>query len=196
MPTPPGFASCSARFVLAAFNRPAFITWGVDNTDTDPASLSVQMLNCLTTTGGLMSQMDSSVTLAEVISRIGTDGGEDLIGSATGSTLGGLTGGAPPPNVAILAHKRTARGGRRGRGRWYLPWYCSANDLGEDGVLLAAKLTAKQTALNATRAAMAAGGNPMVVLHRPGHTSPGPPDVVTNIVVANVVGTQRRRLGR
>jgi len=196
MPTPPGFGDCSLRFTLAGFLRPAYITFGIDASGTNPNLVAGEVYTAATAASSLMSQMDSTVTLVESIVRLGTDGGEDLVGNATGSTVGGLTGGAPPPNVAVLAHKRTARGGRRGRGRWYLPWYMSANDVGEDGVIIEAKRALKQSALNAFTNNLSTGGNPLVVLHNPGISSPGAPDVVTSIVVSNVVGTQRRRLGR
>jgi hypothetical protein len=196
MPTPPGFADCSLKFVLDGFIRPAFITFGVDPSATNPDTVATSVYNAATGAGSIATQLDSTVMITDAIARLGTDGGEDLVGQHTGTTRGGRTGGAPPPNVAVLVHKRTARGGRRGRGRLYLPWWCSDNDTNEDGTLLTSFTTPMLAALNVWLAAMVSASIPMVLLHGPGRTIEGPPDVVTSLSVSNVVGTQRRRLGR
>lgn len=196
MATPPGFADISLKFVLDSFIRPSFVTFGVNPTATDPDLVAGQVLAAAFASGGLNSQLDSNVRITECIARLGTDGAEDLIGLATQTTVGGRSGGSVPPNVAILVHKRTARGGRRGRGRMYLPWYCSDNDTNEDGTLLGAAVTAMQNATIKFVSDLDASGNPMVLLHSPGRTTAGPPDPITGIVVSNVVATQRRRLGR
>jgi hypothetical protein len=196
MPTPAGYADISLKFVLDSFIRPSYVTFGVNPTDTDPDLVAGEVLATCFLAGSLNSQLDSNVRITECVARLGTDGAEDLIGLATSTAVGGRTGGSVPPNVAVLVHKRTARGGRRGRGRFYLPWYCSDNDTNEDGTLLAAAVTAMQNAVIKWNSDLVASGNPMVILHSPGRTTAGPPDPVTGIVVSNVVATQRRRLGR
>jgi hypothetical protein len=196
MPTPPGFADVSMRLNLSGFARSAYITYGVDPTSTDPDAIATQCVLAWIGAGSMNSRLDSTVTMAEVIVRLGTDGGEDLLGSAVNASVGGLTGGAPPPNVAVLMHKRTARGGRRGRGRLFLPWFCSDNDTNEDGTLLPALVTAVQTAGAIWLADLATRNVPMHILHSPGQTAEGPPNEVTSLVVSNLVATQRRRLGR
>jgi hypothetical protein len=196
MPTPPGFADVSMQLLLAGFARPAYITFGVDPVATDPDLVAQFIVNAWTTAGSMNSRLDSTVTMREVIVRLGTDGGEDLLGSATNAVVGGLTGGAPPPNVAVLVHKRTARGGRRGRGRLFLPWFCSDNDTNEDGTLLPALVSSVQTAAGVWLAALATNDVPMYILHSPGQTAEGPPNEVTSLTVSSLVATQRRRLGR
>ena len=196
MPTAPGFADCSARFTLAALARPAFITFGCDPTTTDATQLAADLYGQFTGTGSLMSQMDSSVTLAEIIVRLGQDGAEDVVGSRVGTNVGQKVQASFSANVALLCHKRTARGGRRGRGRWYVPWFAASTEVAEDGTVTESVRAAKETALNVLRGAMSSAGNPMVVLHNPGLSSPGAPNLVTAISVSNLVGTQRRRLGR
>lgn len=196
MPTPPGFADISLKFQLASFNRPAYVTFAVNPTATDPDDVAAAVLGAYTATGSMNSRLDSSVTMTEVTARLGTDGSEDLIGTATNAAPGGATGGAPPPNVAVLCHKRTARGGRRGRGRLFMPWYCSDNDTNEDGTLLTSAVTAIGLAMVTFMGALNTNNVPMYILHKPGNTLPGPPDLVTNITVSGLVATQRRRLGR
>jgi hypothetical protein len=101
-----------------------------------------------------------------------------------------------------LIHKRTSRGGRRGRGRMYIPWASPTSDIGETGVVTSTRVTAAQSAINAWRTAVIAAAGPIVLLHRPStpgttHPStPGPPDEVSSLVVDPLVATQRRRLGR
>ena len=196
MTTAPGYADCSARLLLAAMARPAFVTFGCDPTSTDATQIAADLYGQFTGTGSFMSQMDSSVTLAEIIVRLGVDGAEDVVGSRVGTNVGQKVQASGPANLAILAHKRTARGGRRGRGRWYIPWYAASTEVAEDVTVTESVRAAKETALNVLRGAMATGANPMVVLHNPGISSPGPPNLVTAIAVSNLVGTQRRRLGR
>jgi hypothetical protein len=107
-----------------------------------------------------------------------------------------------PPNVALLVHKRTARGGRRGRGRMYIPWTLSTTSTGEGGVIAPASLTPMQTACNVWLSSISSGAGPVVLLHRPSTpgtarpSTPGSPNVVTSMVVDPLCATQRRRLGR
>lgn len=196
MATPPGYASVSLKLQHSSLARAAYLTYGCNPTSSDPAVVANSIVGCWLGPGSLNTKLDSSVTMTEVTVRLGTDGGEDLVGSATSTATGVPAYATPPPNVAILVHKRTARGGRRGRGRFFLPWMVQANDVGETGNLLAATRTALETACNAFRTLHATDPGPIVLLHRPGLTSSGPPDVVTAMQVMALVATQRRRLGR
>jgi hypothetical protein len=196
MATPPGFADVSMRLNLATYNRPAFITYGVNPTATDPQTIASSLISAWTDTGSMNSKLDSNVTMSEVIVRLGTDGGEDIVGSVVNAIAGtaGLT--SPPPNVSVLVYKRTARGGRRGRGRLYLPWFIGASVIGEDGVINATSVTQLATSVGAWFTALQTRNVPMYLLHAPGKTTPGAPNEVTSLVVSNVIGTQRRRLSR
>jgi hypothetical protein len=127
---------------------------------------------------------------------MGQDGGEALTGIDASTALGGAGGASVPANVAALIHKRTARGGRRGRGRMYLPWWIQESDVDERGAISSTTIGFMNTALATWLADLAADGCPMVVLHDPGRTPAGAPDVVTSLTVDPIVGTQRRRLGR
>ncbi len=60
---------------------------------------------------------------------------------------------APPPNVAVLVKKQTGFGGRKNRGRIYLPWSVSESDIDEVGNISAAGLNTVTTALAAFKAA-------------------------------------------
>jgi hypothetical protein len=196
MPTPPGFGDVSIKLQHVLMPRPAYVTFGVDPVDTDPILVADAIRLAWLASGSLNSKMDASVTASEYIVRLGTDGGEDVIGSVTSTTGGGVTQTSTTPNVAALVHKRTARGGRRGRGRMFLPWFLSTSQCDEAGVITPAIVSALQTAAAVFNGELTTRGTPMVVLHNTGKTSMGAPDRVTSMQVSGLVATQRRRLGR
>jgi hypothetical protein len=200
MPTAPGYAACAVKLQCTGLNRPAYVTFGVNPTSTDPAIVAAAIKTAWYATGAANSRLDSEVTATEFIARLGTDGGEDLVGSVAGGAAGGLSSTlSPTPNVAILIHKRTARGGRRGRGRIFFPWCVSETQLEENGSLNSTAITGIQTAMTTWWVAHNTNDVPMVVLHRPSLVNPappGPPDPVTGLLVDPLVSTQKRRLGR
>jgi hypothetical protein len=196
MPTPAGFADISVQITLAGLTRPAFITFGVDPTSTTPSVIATAVNSAITSAGSLASRFDSQVTLPQIRVSYGTDGGEDLIHIGTFSTSGSRTATCLPANCALLVHKITQRGGRRGRGRMFLPWYVDEPQVDEAGIIAAAELNAAQSALNAFLIALGAQNVPMYLLHGPGDTTPGPPNEVTQLVADKLISTQRRRLGR
>jgi len=111
-------------------------------------------------------------------------------------SLGTGAGGSPlPNNCAILAKKSTALGGRRNRGRMYIPCPYEASTDGA-GVLSPAEVTA----WNASLAAIMPGGTihtafgflgDAVVLHETGDQTPA---TVTDLGCAPKIATQRRRM--
>ncbi len=58
----------------------------------------------------------------------------------------------PPPNVAVLVKKKTGFGGRKNRGRIYLPWSVSESNINEVGVIDAAGMATVTNALAAFKA--------------------------------------------
>lgn len=197
MPTPPGFATCSYELTLSGLSRPAYVTFGVDPTETDPTTITTQLLSAWSAAGSLNTLMDSNVTMTAVRVSLGTDGSADLVYVNATSVVGGASGQASlPPNCAVLFHKTTSRGGRRGRGRMYLPWSVAELSVDEPGIIVPATVTSHTAAATAWRVALNAGGNPLVLLHSDGKTAKPAPDVVNTMVADRLVATQRRRLGR
>jgi hypothetical protein len=141
--------------------------------------------------------MDSSVVMGAVRVSLGTDGTGDLVYVLTTTVNGGASiTNALPPNCAVLIHKSTARGGRRGRGRMYLPWTVLEANVDEVGVLTSTVITSHNAAVSSWQAALSSGGNPLVLLHAPGKTATPAPDPVTSMSCDRLIATQRRRLGR
>jgi len=202
MPTAPGYADVSCQLKHSLLSRPAYITFGVDPTATDPTAIGAAIAGCITAAGSINAQMDSNVTWVRIEVSVGTDGSEDIQGVHTMNTAGTKTNSTPPANTALLVHKHTARGGRRGRGRLFIPWFVSSAEVAEGGTISSSEVTLKQVALNGFLANLTAAAVPMVVLHRPSTpgtehpTTPGAPNVVTALSVDPLISTQRRRLGR
>lgn len=202
MPTAPGYATCAYELRHSTMSRSAFITFGVDPTDTDPNTVANKLQLQFATAGSLFSVIDSSVTMVKVRVSMGTDGSEDLVGENTTPVACTKTVNSSPPNVAALVHKRTARGGRRGRGRMYIPWVVDASATSENGALFGTNRTAIANAVDVWRLAVTSNVGIPVLLHRPSKpgtahpTTPGPPNDIVSWYVDPLVATQRRRLGR
>lgn len=167
----------------------------------------------------VLTQLPSIVLLSKTVVRIRQDGGDDTLFERTPASIaGGVgTGSVMPPNVAYLIRKVTSRGGRRGRGRWYLPGVQEAH-VDNDGLLTSTIVGTYNTEFDEYLAALAATGTgseqPVIplLLHNnsstttrsssPGSTTVtvtqgalGPlPDIITDMTCEPRVATQRRRL--
>ena len=148
--------------------------------------------------------------------RLGQDAPDPLVGvNNNGVSPGQRSDATVAPNAAVLIHKRSAVGGRRNRGRMYLPWYTTDAGVDELGNLNSAELNAIQTTMTAYRVAIAGDANlgDMVILHDSSKytvTRPSPtvkqitrttvvtpsPTVITALVCDPRIATQRRRMGR
>lgn len=109
-----------------------------------------------------------------------------------GSVVIGTASSAPmPANCCFLVNKLTARGGRKGKGRMYLPACYGGEHLVEPtGVVSSALVTSTQTKLTAWYNAIVAGAANPVLFHSDGST----PDTILSFSLATTIGTQRRRI--
>lgn len=139
--------------------------------------------------------------------------GPDDLGAfavSSANSPGQAAGTSMPPNTAFLVTKATGLGGRRGRGRMFLPGVAEAV-ADDSGVISTATLQAIQPRISGVLTDLSAAGIPMVVLHSPptvwqlvgGQPRRVPtagavpnPTTVTALNVSNRVATQRRRLRR
>lgn len=118
------------------------------------------------------------------------------IGVYSNTVVGGNPQGAIPQNTAYLVHKRTALGGRSGRGRFYLPGV-GESVIDGTGVLDPATKAVFQTRLTQFLTDLEASPNiaGMVLFHDSlGAGAALPPTPVTSLVIDNRCATQRRRL--
>ena len=104
--------------------------------------------------------------------------------------VGTVSGSAAPPNVAVLVQKRSAFGGKRNRGRFYVPGVPDTQ-MGPTGLLGSTPLGDIQTAADALLDGIESEGKPMVILHSSGSGTPTP---VTSLIVLALLATQRRRI--
>lgn len=112
-----------------------------------------------------------------------------------GGTLGTDGGSLPPPNCAVLVQKHTIMGGRKGRGRTYLPGISSVSGgLDSAGNYTQAKADQVTAAMEGWRTDITAGntgpGATPVLLHSDATT----PYEITSFVATLKLATQRRRL--
>jgi hypothetical protein len=197
MPTPPGFASVSIELTQTNVTRPAYITFGIDPSATDGYAIAETIRVNFEGTASLKYMFDTSVTMTAIRVSLGTDGSADIVTEVPYNVVcsGSAAGTSVPPNCAVLVHKATALGGRRGRGRWYMPWAVGEGNVDEGGIISGGTLTSLQNNCDNFLSSMASLV-PIVVLHEPGKTVIPPPSVVTKLTVDKLIATQRRRLGR
>ncbi len=176
-------------------NRPAYITFGVKNNtgSQDPAVVATAVRTSMVAANSFSSKADSTVTHGPIKVALGQTGGEPLLGENTVSFVGGTVHTAPPPNVAVLVKKRTLLGGKKNRGRLFLPWWVGEGNIDEGGIIAAATVTGIQTAMAEWLAQLGLALVPMVILHT---TDTSIPPNVSGLTVDPLVSTQRRRLGK
>lgn len=203
MPTPPGYAAYSVRLKHAAVSRPAAVTGAVKLDTVQPNAVHTALATIFTGAGSDFCElMDFDVTIGPVKVWVGQDGGEDLVYESTQTRTGGVAITGLPSNCAALVHKQTARGGRRGRGRMFIPWILKETEVDEAGLILSTFVTQLQAEMTDFLADFQTQGCPMALLHQPSapgteHPStPGAPNLVTSLRVDPLISTQRRRLGR
>lgn len=190
---PPGFALASIEHWLGGYNRPAVTTWGLDVSafSGSPDELAEEF--SIAYRGSLGPRYDTNVTMRDARVVIGQDGGDPVIGFSYTSGAGTRNNESTPPALALMVDKRTLLGGRRNRGRAYLPWALADTEVSEVGAVTGSVVNAWQTLFANYILALEAADIPPVVLHGPGLTTPPPPTPITNFVVNGTVRTQRRR---
>lgn len=133
-----------------------------------------------------------------VTAYIGQDGPTLVVPSTQAATTGPATSVSLPQNSSWLIRKRTDLGGRRGRGRMYLPGIAESN-VDHAGNINAGNVTFAQAAFDGWYDFLTGGVGarlyPPVVLHRSEGAGVEPaPTPVTMFTVESKIATQRRRL--
>lgn len=190
---PPGFAQLVYRFTLASDPEPMVVTigrnlstyGGIDQADVDTMAGYF-------TTASPASSLYSVYRYEGMTLYQGQDGAPPVVWESSPSVAfqGTAAGETLPQNCAYLVRKRTALGGRRGRGRMYVPpfWFSEAT-VDSRGYLTSAAVTAAQTRMNNWFS-----GSGWVILHAPGISATPDPTEIVSFVVQNQIATQRRRM--
>lgn len=191
---PEGYAQLDFRFQLSGKPDPYIFSIGVDDfssgagLDTDVDAL----LTTLVSTGHLLNpaKFIGWYTFIGCRATEMTVSGP-VVHEYPRSVTGTLAKNPCPPNTALLVRKNTAGGGRRNRGRMFMPpAWIGEEDIGPLGNIDASDLSDFQTLMGGFMTDIGAAGLVPVLLHSDG----GTPTVVTSLAVQSTVATQRRRL--
>jgi hypothetical protein len=197
---PPGYGQATLVFYATGVAEFVNCTMGFKNNDTveRTADYMASVFRIEATKVGAMceaTKMSSQWTLAGA--DVSYNRGQDLeMGTSRASTVGTLAISPLPVNCAFLVRKNTVLGGRRHRGRWYLPpAWVDENLVGAGGAFtITSVYTDLQTRLTKYLADLDTALFPMYVLHGgPGDFVP-PPTKVTSLSLQPVLATQRRRM--
>jgi hypothetical protein len=206
---PPNFALASFNFRYVEGSEVAITTLGMDLTgDTGTGSGRADAIAGAWQTHILPVQ-SNALTFVGVTLRVGT-AGEPVVYEAPRSIGGSNVEAMVPRNTALLVKKITARGGRRGRGRMFVPGITPEAQIDQAGNLSALFRDNLQTnQFNALFNELNLMSGGPVLLHddqvvtsynsitgKPvyGTIDPGPPDQITQLVVDPKAATQRRRM--
>lgn len=145
--------------------------------------------------GEWVNNVDSQVLMQPAIGYHRTNTGNlELLTAAGAAVRGTLTQASASPQVSVVIRKRTAFVGRSQRGRMYLPsCFVGEGIVDEAGLVLPAAVAVFQTGADSllTQIQAVTGSEGMWLLHSDPLKTPS---FVTDLVVQNVIRTQRRRI--
>lgn len=190
---PAGYGQARILFRGISATSDSVVTFGYKQIATDdPAEHAEAFYNALTGTGAPF--IASAFSNAYVFSGVYCTW-MDETGPLVGEFLQPVTGAASiqpvPANCAMLLRKATALGGRKGRGRAFLPpvWTAEAN-IGPTGAIPGADAAAVALKWNAFRTALATAGIELRLIHNEAII----PTLITALSVDTTLATQRRRM--
>lgn len=190
---PVGFGLAQLRFIAAGASRESLTTFGYDATVTDPALNAQTITDCFTLAGRPLIPTQIQEGWSYLGVRVTENHGTGPVtGEAADLQDGIMTGGPMPPNTAVLIRKTTASGGRRNRGRMFVPpIYPAETNVGPLGTIADTQVDNMQTWWSAAFTALVVAGVAPYILHS---EPPFTPTEITGWVVQDRVATQRRRL--
>ena len=185
-PIPSGFAEIEVNYNLPGGGlRDGMVTFGLqapayDQTNCDAVFdiVADNLKTVLHNHAGIFS-----VTMRDSLSNTFESGQNEVSGTASGTIS--------PPQVCFLLRKITALGGRRNRGRLYLPGVREAA-YDDEGKLTSTANSELVSAADGLIADLGTADMTMEILHSDG----GTPTDVTSLAVGQFLATQRRRLKR
>lgn len=143
----------------------------------------------------IQPSLSDEVQMGPASLSVGQDGG-DPITYEDPTVFTGIESSFPMwPNTAVLVRKQSALGGRRNRGRMYLPGFALRTLVTSAGIIDSAYLedlnTNLQTFLEYVNAGTGFNATQLGVLHSEAPAAPAP---IISLVAQPKVATQRRRL--
>lgn len=189
---PPGFAECWCRFDLPGDAEPMYVAIGLDLASGETPSVSTANAFDAIWQSNLDNRISSAYSIGPGYTLWGQDGGDIRTDSSNTPEQGDQAGAPLPNNCAVLIKKLTASGGRRNRGRMFVPGI-PEGDVDSVGTISGTPLSAWQSIADdlwSTFVAHSAVDN-VVLFH---DSAPHTPTVVTDLQVATRIATQRRRM--
>ncbi len=198
-----GLVLVTHHFKHAAMTREAVVTFAFNDVTSTTAQQSADNLQALAA-DNFDNYLDSSAQLMRTTTLKGNGSTSFTVGTSTALPRTGTNpiSGAPP-NTAVLVQKRTALGGRKGRGRVYFPWSLNESEVDETGKIGVTYVSGFQNSMDAY---LFGYGGAMVIANRLYDlpwTNPARQllavtkgAVVTALIVSNMAATQRRRMPR
>jgi hypothetical protein len=192
---PLGFGIVRLRFTLGSLPDEMVVTFGyVGDVGADAQQDAVDVNTIFKAAGkpGATAERSTAYTYRGVsTTRMLTTG--PALGQVDEAVVGTKSAACLPPNCAMLVKKVTARGGRMGRGRMYVPPFMLAeSDINDSGAVDIPDLGGQVALWNAFYTALAASDVVPALLHSDGST----PDEITAFTFQGQIATQRRRLRR
>lgn len=188
---PPGFAEVTYKWQAVAGYRESMSSCGfsIASWDEDVAALAALWDDFIPAIGWPSTGFSTGV-----IVKVGTSDPSAPITFEAGSPTPGSGSSTPSSNqVSMLATKRTLLGGRKGRGRMFLPapLESQVNNTGElDSSYKGNVQDSLDDIINGTAGML--NGEPYLL-----HTASSPaPTLIQAVTVESIVATQRRRLKR
>jgi hypothetical protein len=196
---PAGYAQAAIRYSLTGDPEVMVTTIGVDTSSAggDFEQVATDFRDGWAAGLGTVN-IGIGWTWLDVVLRFGQDGGGGtVVVERAANIVGTDVQGHLPQNNTMLVRKQTALGGRRGRGRMFLPAAHLRDDQTNDaGVIDSTFRAGVDAALAATVAAWVADGIPPVLLHEDTPLPVPAPTPITSLVCDRMIATQRRRLRR
>jgi len=192
---PVGFGVMKIMHMIAGSPTRGLVTIGYEEDGSHDPAGDASFINGLCKASGrpfLPANYSSGSTYLGVECMIMTNTGP-ISGTAAETIVGTKSAAMLPWNCAVLMQKNTARGGRMGKGRCFLPpVFVSDTNTDDQGTLDATQMGLLQGYWSSLLTALNAGSTPAVLLHSDGST----PDPITSVTIKPIIATQRRRLVR
>jgi len=186
---PDGYGQVNMIFGGASAPRGAQVVFGVDNSIVTASAAAIAALAVDAWNTQLLGHQSINLTLVSARCKLGPNETGSQAEVASGA-VGGANASSLEPQVAVLATKNTARGGRKGRGRMFIPGY-EDTTLNSDGTVNSGVFANIQDDLDSWLTAFSDATVPLVLLH---NDPADDPDEITSISLQLLGATQRRRL--
>lgn len=188
-PIPDGFAQARIFWSITGDPEPVEITFGIDSGAASDADTLAEFIYTSWIAQFTAATFWDGAVLTKVTVTMNV-GGDLIDGEHTPNTVGSAAFNPMSMSVCMLLKKRTAAGGRKNRGRCYLPnVFLGELSVTPAGLILNVLVDDTTDRWSNFIVALAAGAVPMVILHGDSSAPTGVIDGSCELYVA----TQRRR---